>query len=176
MSLDFTDDQSALAQVMAWCHQATSHYLNQCWSRSLSPYGVTRPQCYIMVTDLTHCGRDKMTPVLQMTFSNAFKENRISNKIELKYVAWCVIDNMYPLVQIMASHLIGSSHYLIKWWPSSPTDIYITQPQWVNQKFDESLKITEASRAELFCFRWKIICHLLLIYMNRDSHVELVVL
>ena len=45
MSLDFTDDdQSTLAQVMAWCRQATSHYLSQCWPRSLSPYGVTRPQ------------------------------------------------------------------------------------------------------------------------------------
>ena len=29
---------------MAWCHQATSHYLSQCWPRPLSPYGVTRPQ------------------------------------------------------------------------------------------------------------------------------------
>ena len=29
---------------MAWCHQAPSHYLSQCWPRSLSPYGVTRPQ------------------------------------------------------------------------------------------------------------------------------------
>ena len=29
---------------MAWCHQATSHYLNQCWPRSLTPYSVTRPQ------------------------------------------------------------------------------------------------------------------------------------
>ena len=37
MSLDFTDDQSTLVQVMAWCRQATSHYLNQCWPRSLSP-------------------------------------------------------------------------------------------------------------------------------------------
>ena len=44
MSLDFTDDQSTLVQVMAWCRQAASHYLSQCWPRSLSPYGVTRPQ------------------------------------------------------------------------------------------------------------------------------------
>ena len=29
---------------MAWCHQATSHYLSQCWPRSISPYGITRPQ------------------------------------------------------------------------------------------------------------------------------------
>ena len=40
MSLDFTDDQSTLA----WCRQATSHYLGQCWPRSFSPYGVNRPQ------------------------------------------------------------------------------------------------------------------------------------
>ena len=44
MSLDFTDDQSTLVQVMAWCRQATSHYLSQCWPRSPSPYGITRPQ------------------------------------------------------------------------------------------------------------------------------------
>ena len=41
---DVTDDKSTLVQVMAWCHQATSHYLSQCWPRSVSPYGVTRPQ------------------------------------------------------------------------------------------------------------------------------------
>ena len=31
---------------MAWCHQATSHYLSQCWLRSMSSYGVTRPQWF----------------------------------------------------------------------------------------------------------------------------------
>ena len=44
MPLDLTDDKSTLAQVMAWCHQATSHYLSQCWPRSMLPNGVTRPQ------------------------------------------------------------------------------------------------------------------------------------
>ena len=29
---------------MAWCHQAPSHYLSQCWPSSMSPNGVTRPQ------------------------------------------------------------------------------------------------------------------------------------
>ena len=37
MSLDFTDDQSTLVQ-------APSHYLSQCWPRSMSPNGVTSPQ------------------------------------------------------------------------------------------------------------------------------------
>ena len=40
---DLTDDKSALAQVMAWCRQATIQYLSQCWPKSLSPYGATTP-------------------------------------------------------------------------------------------------------------------------------------
>ena len=44
MPLDLTDGKSTLVQVMAWCRQATSHYLSQCWPRSMSPNGVTRPQ------------------------------------------------------------------------------------------------------------------------------------
>ena len=57
MSLDFNDDHSTLVQVMAWCRQATSHYLSQCWPSSLSPYGITRPQWVNpCVLDLTHGG------------------------------------------------------------------------------------------------------------------------
>ena len=47
-------NKSTLVQVMAWCHQwwhqaitydqATSQYLSQCWPRSMSPFGITRPQ------------------------------------------------------------------------------------------------------------------------------------
>ena len=44
MPLDLTDDESTLVQVMAWCRQATSHYLSQCWPIPMSPYGVTMPQ------------------------------------------------------------------------------------------------------------------------------------
>ena len=43
MPQHLTDDKSTLVQVMAWCRQAPSHYLNQCWPRSPTPYGVTRP-------------------------------------------------------------------------------------------------------------------------------------
>ena len=35
-----TDDKS----TMAWCQQATMHFLSQCWPRSMSPYGITMPQ------------------------------------------------------------------------------------------------------------------------------------
>ena len=38
-------NKSTLVEVMAWCRQATSHYLSQ-WhvNSDLSPYGTTRPQ------------------------------------------------------------------------------------------------------------------------------------
>ena len=39
-----TDDKSTLVQVMAWWHQVTSHYLSQCWTSSVSRYGITMPQ------------------------------------------------------------------------------------------------------------------------------------
>ena len=44
MPYDLSDDKSILVQLMAWCRQATSHYLSQCWPRSMSPNGVTRRQ------------------------------------------------------------------------------------------------------------------------------------
>ena len=58
LSLELTDDKSTLVQVMAWCRQATSHYLSQCWPRSMSPHGVNRPQWVEVryVKPLTHCG------------------------------------------------------------------------------------------------------------------------
>ena len=59
---------------MAWCCQAASHNHSHCWPRSLSPYGITRPQwvhifclnqitskdlftsCWWMMSYLTHWG------------------------------------------------------------------------------------------------------------------------
>ena len=41
--LNLTNEKSKiLVQVMARCHQAASHYLNQCWPSFMVPYGVTR--------------------------------------------------------------------------------------------------------------------------------------
>ena len=41
MPQHFINEQLTLFQVMAWCHQATSHYLSSCWPRSMLPYGIT---------------------------------------------------------------------------------------------------------------------------------------
>ena len=46
MSLYLADEktqESTLVLVMALCHQASSHYLSQCWPRPLLPFGITRP-------------------------------------------------------------------------------------------------------------------------------------
>ena len=43
MSLDLTGDKSTLVQVLAWCHQATGHYLSKWWPGILLPYDVTKP-------------------------------------------------------------------------------------------------------------------------------------
>ena len=37
MSKDINEYKSTLVQVMAWCHQAPSHHLNQSWQRPIMP-------------------------------------------------------------------------------------------------------------------------------------------
>ena len=44
MPQDLIDNKSTLVHVMAWCRQTTSHYLDQCWPSSPTPYGIIRPQ------------------------------------------------------------------------------------------------------------------------------------
>ena len=57
MLLDFADDQSTLVQVTALCRQVTSRYQSQCWPRSMSPTGVTRPQWVKYDLKLGHIDR-----------------------------------------------------------------------------------------------------------------------
>ena len=51
MSVDLTHDKSISVQIMACWHQATSHYLSQCWLNSTSPYVLNRPQWVNPVRD-----------------------------------------------------------------------------------------------------------------------------
>ena len=44
MPQHFTNEKTTWVEVMAWCRQASSHYLSQCRTNSISPYGVTRPR------------------------------------------------------------------------------------------------------------------------------------
>ena len=43
MTQNIFDDKLTLVRVMAWCHQATSYYLNQCW-QDVQRCGITRLQ------------------------------------------------------------------------------------------------------------------------------------
>ena len=45
--------RSILVQVMAWSRQATSHYLSQCWPKSMSPYMAS-----LRHNELTRSSRD----------------------------------------------------------------------------------------------------------------------
>ena len=73
-----TDDKSTLVQVMAWCRQATSHYLNQCWPRSPTPYGPN---------ELTHWSlrdvEDISQMYIQIDFTNWYLQYFMWNKVGL---------------------------------------------------------------------------------------------
>ena len=49
---DFTDDKSKLALALAWCCQASSHYLDQYWQNSMSPYSFTRAH-ELIISDIS---------------------------------------------------------------------------------------------------------------------------
>ena len=128
--LELADDKSTLVQVMAWCYQATSYYLSQCWLRSLSPYGITRTEwvnvCkhYVFLWSmkwgvLTHWGWDKMTTIFQTTFSIAFSSMKMC-EFRLRF-HW----NLFLSVKLtIFQHWFrwwlgadqGTSHYLNQWW------------------------------------------------------------
>ena len=70
-----TGHKSTMVQAMAWCRQATSHYMSQCLLRSLAPYGVTRPKWVNLdiANHLLHvvwiCPGNGLVPIRQQTFN-----------------------------------------------------------------------------------------------------------
>ena len=126
MSLEFTDDQSTLVQVMAWCRQATSHYLSQCGPRSLSPYRITRPQ---RVNSLASEG-------CESNFTSVFFKpyEMISCALPVKMVVgeWHKI----PLVRIQhwcMQRLGASRHQAITWANVDPDLCWNMAPQGHNE-------------------------------------------
>ena len=67
------DVMSTMVQVMAWCHQATSHYLSQCWPRSMLPYGVTSQN--ELDKSSTYWGWDKMDTIF-------------SQHVQINFLVW----------------------------------------------------------------------------------------
>ena len=79
--MNATDDKSTLAQVMAWCRQAPSHYLSQCWPRSLSPYGVTRPQWVNRMNDQAKSWEiTSQNDIMTVNTKQRFLKKKLANK------------------------------------------------------------------------------------------------
>ena len=112
--------------------QATSHYLSQCWPRSLSPYGVIRPQ-YELIDLVNECQNDNkhwfskwlgarrqqaiiwnnidnfdLDPQCHMTLQNL-------NPLQPRYTIWRH-ESGSTLAQIMACCLMAPSHYSNQCW------------------------------------------------------------
>ena len=75
MPQNFTDDKSILVEVMAWCHQATSHYLGQCWPRSISPNYVAKPQW--------------VNGIMFLDSNNYLLEAQITQNCQMHYSTYC---------------------------------------------------------------------------------------
>ena len=110
MSQNLIDEKSILVQVMAWCHQTTSHYLSQCWPRSMLPHGITRPQ---WVKEIRY--------ILS-----------ISCEIALRWMPEDSIDGKSASIQVVAWRHQLTSLYLNRCWPSYMKLYGITRLQWVN--------------------------------------------
>ena len=109
LSVEPTDDKSILVQVMAWCHQAASHYLSQYWPRSVSPYGVTRPQSVNSMTPW------KWPADQNDIFSNTYFVTNIK-KILLEKTLRCVARNVLMISQHCFRWWLGAvKHQVITW-------------------------------------------------------------
>ena len=131
MSLYLIDDKSTLVQVMAWCRQATSHYLSQWWPRSLSPYGIVRPQ-WVNTLRPKQDGHHFPNDIFKCIFLN--ENASILIKISMKFVPWGSIDNIPALVQKMAWCRPGDKPLSEPMMVSLLTHICITWPQWVKRQ------------------------------------------
>ena len=123
MPIDLNDDKSTLVEVMAWCRQATSHYLSQCWPRSVSPNGITRPQ---WVNGITHSCLNSLVPGRPGCHFKTAIYNlvlliglfRSSNGNAPRWMPWDLMDDQSTLFQVMTWCRQATSHYLIQCSPS----------------------------------------------------------
>ena len=110
MPQHLTDHQSTLVQVMAWCCQATSHYLIQCWPRSLSPYYITRPQ-WVNSSAPGRCGNDFKSVMSEQMLWVGFMST--SCKTAFKWLPQDTFDDMstFTRYNITRCHQ-ATGHYL----------------------------------------------------------------
>ena len=108
------DDKSALVQVIAWCRQAPSHYLSQCWHRFMSPCGVSRPQQF------NHWDAERSYEILSAILYDdvispanySIRNNRYPRKHRRTYVL-----HFAPPCLLMAEYRYVLGHLHAQWWP-----------------------------------------------------------
>ena len=128
-SLDLIDDDTApLVQVMALCRQTASHYLSQCWHRSVSLYGVTRLQwvsSFFPRQYNRHFGDD----IIKCIFMS--EKCCIWIQISLKLVTIVAIDDNCCFMYWPGAEK-ATSYYLKQC--SSLTHIFGNRGRWVNRQ------------------------------------------
>ena len=87
--------KSTLVKVMAWCHKATSHYLNQCWPRSLMPYGITIPQ---WIDHEKSMNTNSLIPIPIVTEEVSYDENH-------HWIRFCISDMLYNPTGVLTEFL-----------------------------------------------------------------------
>ena len=113
--------------------QAPCHYLNQCWPRCPTPYGITETQ-WVNTLRPRQNGRHFPDDIFKWIFLN---ENVwISINISLKFVPRGPINSIPTLVQVMAWRRPGDKPLSERMMVRLPTHICVTRPQWVNQTLD----------------------------------------
>ena len=142
---------------MAWYHQATSHYLNQCWRRSLSPYDVTRPhgdvaviwqisfsrfrdqsryapsqwEMLLQCNDVSHWLGPYLDWSLKLIVHNSSLGTRC--EIALRWMSHNLTNDKSILVQLMAwGSQAATSHNQHQCWPMYMDPYVITRPQGHN--------------------------------------------
>ena len=135
-------DKSVLIQVMVWCHQATSHCMNQCWTRSVPLNGVTRLQ-WVTVGS-----------VISVTFLLLFTWKCVwfitTNTLFVTYfVAWV---NNYCKSQIWAVRTITCpSFYRPNEDAMTRKTFCITGPLWGESTDSSRFPSQSTSTVELWC-------------------------
>ena len=114
------------------CHLAPSHPLNQCWLRSMLPYGITRLfwNCYQI--NVTGHANDEST-LVQVTTSHYLSQ--CWPRSMLPYGITRLFWNCYQINVTghtndeSTSVQVTTSHYLRQCWPRSMFPYGITRPQ-----------------------------------------------